>query len=68
MPMTDEKINALLDEFEQKKNQAESIAQMEAMNYVKSADEKDRASAQKYLRDAGLWNEARQLLVKHRAL
>lgn len=67
MPMTDEKINALLDALTEKEKQAKDLAQMKAMDYVRSADENDRAGSQSYLRDAKLWSEARALLVMHRA-
>lgn len=65
--MDDTKLKELLDDIEQKRKQAESIAQMKAMDFVKSNKPEDRASAQQYLHDADLWQEAAALIRKHRA-
>ena len=65
--MDDNKLKALLDEMESKKKQAESIAQMKAMDFVKNNDQQDRVSSQQYLHDADIWREAATLVRKHRA-
>lgn len=65
--MNDEKLNALLDDMDKRVIQAEKIAHMQALQFVNSAAAEDRASAQQYLREAGIWREAKQLICKHRA-
>lgn len=65
MTLLDEKTKELLAAFEGKRKAAESIAQMKAMDFVKSGDNADRESAKAYLHDAELWVEAKALLIKH---
>ncbi len=64
--MTEENLKALIAALEEKKRFSESCATMKAMEFVRSADEKDRASSKVYSRDAELWAEARNLVLKHR--
>jgi|GEM_PF-5600426 ribosomal protein S19E (S16A) len=66
MDMDDKKINALIDAFAQKKKQAEDIAQMKAMDFVKSNNQDERVRSQQYLSEAELWREASEMLRKCR--
>jgi hypothetical protein len=65
--MDDASFKKMTDEFESKKNQAERIAQMKAMDYVGSASEEDRVSAKNYLAIAEIWREAVLIARKHRS-
>jgi cobyrinic acid a,c-diamide synthase len=65
--MDDNKLNALLDEMEKKRKEAESIAQMKAMDFVRTNDAQDRAFSKQYLHDADIWSEAAAMVRKHRA-
>jgi len=63
--MDDNKLKALLDDIESRRRQAESAAQINAMDYVESNDAQARASSQQYLHVAALWREAAALVRKH---
>lgn len=62
--MDDNKLKALLDEMETKRKQAESNAQMEAMNFVETNDPIYRALSLRYLYEADIWQEAAALIRK----
>ncbi len=64
--MTPENICLLLNEIDEKKKSAESLANMKAMDYVESGNEIDRDKAKAYLHDAEIWSQARKLVAKYR--